>query len=119
MAAPLKEIGSTTARAVGSFRETVQDLLVPELRAIKVQIESLTQEMRLRNEQHQKSLDQLGQEMRLRDEQHQKSLDQLGHEMRLRDDNQTRATAELSKKLDFAIDIRERLAQVEARLPRQ
>ena len=101
MAAPLKEIGSTTAKTLGSFRETVQDLLVPELRAIKVQIESLTQEMRLRNEQHQKSLDQLTQEMRLRDE------------------NQTRATAELSKKLDFSIEFRERLAQVEARLPKQ
>jgi hypothetical protein len=112
MAAPVKEIGSATAKAVGSFREAVQDLLVPELRAIKVQIEALTQEMRLRTEQ-------LSQEMRLRDEQQRSALQQLSSEMRLRDEQQKKATDALSQKFDFAIEIRERLAQVEARLPKQ
>lgn len=105
MALPVKEIGQTGAKAVGSFREAVQDLLVPELRAIKVQLDGLTQELRLRTEQ-------LTQEMRLRDE-------QLRKEISLRDERQTQAIAALSEKLDFAIDIRERLSHLEARLPRQ
>ncbi|AFL87249.1 hypothetical protein Terro_0927 [Terriglobus roseus DSM 18391] len=105
MAVPVKQIGEAGAKAFSSFRETVQDLLVPELRAIKVQIESLTQEMRLRNEQ-------LVQEMRLRDE-------QLMQEMRLRDERQTKAIDRLSEKLDFSMEFRDRLTQLEARLPKQ
>ena len=101
MAAPLKEIGSTAAKATGSFRETVQDLLVPEFRALKVTMESIRTEMQLRDERQTHALEALTNEMRLRDEQQSKTL------------------SSLSQKLDFAIDIRERLAAVEARLPRQ
>jgi hypothetical protein len=68
--------------AVESLREIVQDLLVPELKAIKA------------------------------------SMEGLRSEMQLRDEKQTQALQHLSEKLDFAIDIRERLASVEARLPR-
>jgi len=68
---------STTAKTiVDSFREVVQDLLVPELKAIRV-------------------------------------------EMKLRDEITQQAIRHLSEKLDYAIDIRERLAALEARLPRQ
>jgi len=74
---------TTTKNIVESFREVVQDLLVPELKSVKI------------------------------------SIDSLRTEMQLRDDNQTRAIQHLSEKLDFAIDIRERLASLEARLPRQ
>ena len=47
------------------------------------------------------------------------AIEALTREVRLRDENQAKAMASLSQKLDFAIDIRERLAQVEARLPKQ
>ena len=60
---------------IDSFREVVQDLLVPELKALRT-------------------------------------------EMKLRDENTQQAIRPLSEKLDFAIDIRERLAALEARLPR-
>ena len=68
--------------AVESLREVVQDLLVPELKSVKV------------------------------------SIDGLRSEMQLRDEKQTQAIQHLSEKLDYAIDIRERLAALEARLPR-
>ncbi|MBT9331292.1 hypothetical protein [Paracidobacterium acidisoli] len=68
---------TTSARTVvDSFREVIQDLLVPELKALRT-------------------------------------------EMRLRDENTQQAIRHLAEKLDFAIDIRERLAALEARLPRQ
>jgi hypothetical protein len=79
---------------VDSFREAVQDLLVPELKALRVSVDSLRTEMHLRTENLQR-------ELQLRDEM-------------LRTEIQT-----LGQKLDFAIDIRERLAALEARLPRQ
>ncbi len=68
--------------AVDSLRDIVQDLLVPELKAIKTSIEAMRQEMQLR------------------------------------DEKQTQALKYLSDKLDYAIDIRERLASLEARMPR-
>jgi hypothetical protein len=79
---------------VDSLREVVQDLLVPELKALRVSVDSMKTEMQLRDEK-------VHSELRLRDEWMQDSI---------------RA---LSQKLDFAIDIRERLAVLEARLPRQ
>lgn len=74
---------NATKNAVESFREVVQDLLVPELKSVKV------------------------------------AIDSLRTEMMLRDEKQTQAIRHPSEKLDFAIDIRERLASLEARLPRQ
>jgi hypothetical protein len=68
---------------VESLREVVQDLLVPELKALKVSMDSIRSEMRVRDEKNEQSL------------------------------------RHLSEKLDFAIDIRERLASLEARMPRQ
>ncbi|HEV2324943.1 MAG TPA: hypothetical protein VGS10_13415 [Terracidiphilus sp.] len=79
---------------VDSLREVVQDLLVPELKALRVSMDSMKVEMQLRD-------DQVHTELRLREERMQDSI------------------RSLSQKLDFAIDIRERLAALEARLPRQ
>jgi len=79
---------------VGSLREVVQDLLVPELKAVKISIDSLRSETKV-------------------------SLDSLRQEMRLRDEMSAQAMRNLSEKLDYAIDIRERLASLEARMPRQ
>jgi hypothetical protein len=79
---------------VDSLREVVQDLLVPELKALRVSVDSMKTEMQLRDEKTHT-------ELRLREERTQDSI------------------RSLSQKLDFAIDIRERLAALEARLPRQ
>jgi hypothetical protein len=68
--------------AVESLRDIIQDLLVPELKSIKV------------------------------------SIDSLHTEMKLRDEKQTQAINYLSEKLDFAIDIRQRLAVLEDRSAR-
>jgi hypothetical protein len=46
---------------LGSFREVAQDLLVPELKALKVSMDSMRSEMNL-------SLNSLSKEMQLRDE---------------------------------------------------
>jgi hypothetical protein len=70
---------------VGSLREVMQDLLVPELKAVKVSIDSLRSETKV-------------------------SLDSLRQEMRLRDEMSAQSMRSLSEKLDYAIDIRERLA---------
>ena len=79
--------------AVDSLREVVQDFLVPELKAVKISIDSIHMELKI-------------------------SIDSLRTEMRLQDEKQTQAIQHLSEKLDYAIDIRERLAALEARSPR-
>ncbi len=112
MAAPLKEIGSTAAKAAGTFRDAIQDLLVPELRSLKVSMEGIRTEMHLRDERQTAALQAQGERLT-------QAIEALTHEVRLRDENQSKAMASLSQKLDFAIDIRERLAHVEARLPKQ
>ena len=101
---------------VDSFREVVQDLLVPELKSVKVSIDSLRSEMTisldsLRSETTH-SLDSLRSEMILRD-------DKLEQAMRLGFENNAAAIRRLSDKLDDTMAIRERLASLEARLPRQ
>lgn len=85
---------AATKNMVESLREVVQDLLVPELKALRVSVDSLRNEMKT-------------------------SSDSLRQEMHLRDEMNAQAMRSLSEKLDFAIDIRERLASLEARLPRQ
>ena len=92
---------SSAKNVIESFRDVVQDLLVPELKAVKVSVDSLHQEMA-----------SMRTEMKLRDE----KMEQL---VRSGDERTAQAIANLSQKLDFAIDIRERLATLEARLPRQ
>ena len=76
-----------------SFREVVQDLLVPELKARKVTVDALRAEMVLRD-------------------------DNLEQSVRLGLGNATLAIRRLSDKMDYTGDI-ERLASLEARLPRQ
>jgi hypothetical protein len=72
--------------SIDSLRKIIQDFLVPELKALKVEMAV--------------------------------GFDSIRTEMRLRDEKQTQAIEALSDKLSYAIDIRERLASVEARLPR-
>ncbi len=120
--------------AVGSFREVVQDLLVPELKAVKVSVDSLHSEIGFLRSETKVSLDSLRSETKvaldsLRSEtkvsldslrsELKGSLDSLREEVKLRDEISSQGMRNLSEKLDFAIDIRERLATLEARLPRQ
>ncbi|MFP5229430.1 MAG: hypothetical protein ACLGXA_17600 [Acidobacteriota bacterium] len=79
---------------------------------MKVSVEGLRTEMQSGDLRLQDSLDALRSEMKLRDE-------RLHSEMRLRDEQMLESIRGLSQKFDFAIDIRERLAALEARLPRQ
>jgi hypothetical protein len=79
--------------AVESLREVVQDLLVPELKALKVEMSSTRAEMTM-------------------------GFESIKTEMRLRDEKQSQATQVLSDKLAYAIDIRERLAVLEDRSAR-
>jgi hypothetical protein len=85
---------AVTKNMVESLREVVQDLLVPELKSVKVSIDSL----RTENAASQRNLEQI---------------------IRSGDEKNEQAILSLSQKLDFASDIRERLASREARLPRQ
>jgi hypothetical protein len=92
---------SIAKNAVESIRDVVQDLLVPELKAVKVSVEAVHTELGYLRSEVKISIDSLRQEMHLRDEIH------------------TQAIRNLSEKLDYAIDIRERLVSLEARSPRQ
>lgn len=115
---------------VDSFREVVQDLLVPELKAVRVSVDSLRTEMQLRDETLRAELKLRDEnlraeihsgdkEMQLRDEKFQESIDGLRSEIQLRDERTHEIIRAFGQKLDFAIDIRERLVVLEARLPRQ
>lgn len=75
--------------AVESLRDIVQDLLVPELKSIKVEMEAIRTEMRLRDEKQTEAIRHVGDNVR-----------------------------QLSEKLDYTLQIRERLAPPEARVPR-
>jgi hypothetical protein len=86
---------------VESLREVVQDRLVPEFKALKFSVDALRGDM---------------QGMRSGSKE---SADSLRTEMKLRDDRQDQAMRLLAERLDFAIDIRERVASLEARMPRQ
>ncbi len=79
--------------AVESLRDIVQDLLVPELKAIKVQTEASQSEMRA-------------------------SVDALRTEVRLLHDQTMQAIKFLDEKFSASADTRERLAVLEDRIKR-
>ena len=96
---------SSAKNVLETFREVVQDLLVPELKAVKVSIDSLRSEMKAGDER-------LEQSMRLRDE-------KLELSMRLSNEKTEAAIRYLAERFESAIEIRERLATIEARMPKQ
>ena len=90
--------------AVESIRDVVQDLLVPDLKAIKVELESQRREMHsgfdaVRTEMHS-------------------GFDAIRTEMKLRDEKQTQALHALSDKVGLMMEVRERLAVLEDRSKR-
>ena len=119
MATPVRYIASGTATTASGLREVIQDLVAPDLRAIKVSVDALAQELKLRTES-------LASEMKLRSEGLQEQIKQLREEVRLRDENQGKMLQliatdikGLSQKFDFTNDLRERVASLEARTPKQ
>lgn len=112
MALPVRSIAESSARSIGGVRELIQDLVTPDLKATKASVESLQNELRFRT-------DSLSQEMKIR-------FESLQEELRLRDSIQTKnmqqltdAIRELTKKVDATnVDLRERVAVLEARQPR-
>jgi len=113
-----------------TFRDVVQDLLVPELKAVKVSVDSLRDDMKemrgdmkLSNETMREDMKELRSDIR-------QSNETMREEMRLRHDNLERMITHgdlrneqlirsLAEKFDVAVEMRERLASIEARLPRQ
>jgi len=147
---------SAAKNVVESLRDVVQDLLVPELKAVKVSVDSLHTEisylrgeMKLREEKMEQLIhagdarleqllikgdDRLEQIIINGEERLEQltitgdgRLEQLivaGHErleqiIRSGDEKSEQAVRDLGQRLDDAIEIRERLAAIEARLPRQ
>lgn len=114
---------SSAKNVVESVRDVVQDLLVPELKAVKVsldsiniQMDSLRTEMKLRDEK----MEQLVRSGDLRLEELIRSSDlRLEELVRHGDERNEAATRSLSQKLDDSVEVRERLASLEARTPRQ
>ncbi len=74
--------------AVESLRDIVQDLLVPELKALKVEMEALRTEVRSGD-------DALRVEMKLRDENQTRAINSLAEEVRIRGEQQADATQAL------------------------
>lgn len=130
MATPVRDIASGTAKTASGLREVIQDLVAPDLRAIKVSVDGLALEIKLRTDALTQELkiriEGLASETKLRSEGLQEEIRMLREEMRLRDENQSRMLQMiatdmkgLSQKFDLTNDLRERLASVEARMPRQ
>ncbi len=113
--------------AVESLRDVVQDLLVPELKAIKSELESIRRENR-------SELDSLHTEVRSGDEATRNELragyealrnelragdEAIRTELRLRDEKQAQAIEALSDKVGYMLHVRERLAVLEDRAKRE
>jgi hypothetical protein len=116
-------MAETAKNVLGSFREAIQDLLVPELKALRVSVDSLRTEMHLRTDSLQREMqlrdETLRAELKLRDENLKAEMQAVRTEMHAGDKTTQDALQALGQKLDFAIDIRERLVVLEARLPKQ
>ncbi len=93
--------------AVESLREIVQDLLVPELKAIKVELDSQRRETQTR-------FDSLHTELKVTTGALRAETEALRVELRLRDDKQSQALQAISDKMGTLMEVRERLAVLEA-----
>ena len=90
--------------AVESLRDIVQDLLVPELKALKAEMESQ------RRENHTQ-FEAIRTELKLRDDRQAEATQALRTEMSIRFE-------QLSDRITTALDLRERLAILEYRAKR-
>ena len=113
-----------------TFRDVVQDLLVPELKAVKVSVDSLRDDMKELRSDIKQSNETMRDDMRELRSDVKLSTEVMREEMKLRHDNLERMITHgdqrneqlirsLAEKFDVAVEMRERLASIEARLPRQ
>jgi len=116
MSVPAKNI-------IESSRDIVQDFLVPEMKAVKVSIEGLTHqidsiriEMKLREEKMEQLIRSGESRMELVLRSGLEKIEQL---VNFGDERNAIAIRVLSQKIDDNTEFRERLAAIEARLPRQ
>ena len=104
--------------AVESLREIVQDLLVPELKAIKVELESQRRENQTRFESLHVELkvrtEAISTELKVTTDALRADTEALRVEMRLRDEKQSQALGAISDKMGTLMEVRERLAVLEA-----
>ena len=104
--------------AVESLREIVQDLLVPELKAIKVELDSQRRETQTRFDSLHTELkvrtDAISTEVKVTTDGLRAETEALRVETRLRDDKQSQALQAISDKMGTLLEVRERLAVLEA-----
>ena len=86
--------------AVESLRDIVQDLLVPEFKTLKAELDSQRRENKVTSDAIRSEIDGLRVELRLRDEKQSQSINAL------------------SDKIGILMEIRERLAVLEDRKER-
>lgn len=107
---------SSTKNVLESFRDVAQDVLVPELKAVKISVDALRTEIKLNTEALREEMkltkDALREETKIRHE-------PLTRMMQMESERNDQQIRNLGEKFDIAIDIRERLASVEARMPKQ
>ena len=118
-------LAMTPKNAVESLRDIVQDLLVPELKAIKVELESQRRENHLQFENVHNQFENVQNEFRfVRSEAKttaealRSDTEALRSELRIRDERQTGAIQAISDKLSTLMEVRERLAVLEGRTKR-
>jgi hypothetical protein len=108
--------------SVESLREIVQDLLVPELKAVKAEMTSIYGEITTVRSEMSAGFEAVRIEMRLRDEKQTQAIrhldENLTEAIKHMDDKLTESTRHLSDKLDSSIEFRERLAVLEAKTSR-
>ncbi len=97
--------------AVESLRDIVQDLLVPELKAIKSELDSQRRE-------NGTQFAAIRTELKITADALRADTDGLRVEMRLRDEKQSQSIQALSDKLGTLMEVRERLAVLEDRAKR-
>jgi len=101
---------------IETFRDVAQDLLVPELKAVKVSVDSLRIEMKLTTEA-------IREEMRLSNaairEEMKLNAQLVREEMKFRHEALSQEIRSLNTRFDDTSGIRERLAVLEALQPRQ
>ncbi len=112
----------TTKNTVESLRDIVQDLVAPDLKALRVTVDSHRNENTIQFEALRREIDALRDEVRsssdtLRSEM-RSSNEALRTEMRVRDEKQSIALQAIADKLGTILEVRERLAVLEDRLPR-
>jgi 4-hydroxyphenylpyruvate dioxygenase-like putative hemolysin len=115
--------------SVESLREIVQDMLVPELKAVKAEITSIHGEIATVRSEMATGFDAVRIEMRLRDEKQTQAIKHLDEKLtesikhldeKITESNRNLSEniKQLSDKFDSSVEFRERLAALEAKSAR-